>query len=89
MPLTPALSVGVEFLWSYDAATRMLDAAFSGVNPGGWVGWGFSDTLTQDNAMVPGNAIIVKADSSAATGEGAEKSTSKPRDGAPLLQQVG
>jgi hypothetical protein len=67
MPLT-GLSGPMELLWTYHPSVRVLHAAFSGFNPGGWVGWGFSDTLTQDNAMVPGNAIMVKADSSAATG---------------------
>ena len=65
-----ALVTGMQFLWTVNAGSSnggaVLNGAIIGPSTTGWAGFGFPDNA---GSMVPGNAIIVKADSSAGTGE--------------------
>ena len=64
-----ALVTGLQFLWTVNTGSNggaVLNGAIIGPSITGWAGFGFPDSA---GSMVPGNAIVVKADSSASTGE--------------------
>ena len=64
-----ALVTGMQLLWTVNAGSNggaVLNGAIIGPSTTGWAGFGFPDSA---GSMVPGNAIIVKADSTASTGE--------------------
>ena len=64
-----ALVTGMQLLWTVNTGSNggaVLDGAIIGPSTTGWAGFGFPDSA---GSMVPGNAIIVKADTSASTGE--------------------
>eukprot|EP00891_Asterochloris_glomerata_P006476 jgi/Astpho2/6476/Aster-x0732 len=63
-----ALVTGMQLLWTVNAGSNggaVLNGAIIGPSTTGWAGFGFPDSA---GSMVPGNAIIVKADSTASTG---------------------
>ena len=64
-----ALVTGMQLLWTVDTGSNggaVLNGAIIGPSTTGWAGFGYPDSA---GSMVPGNAIVVKADSSASTGE--------------------
>ena len=64
-----ALVTGLQFLWTVNTGSNggaVLNGAIIGPSTTGWAGFGFPDSA---GSMVPGNAIVVKADSSASSGE--------------------